>query len=134
MHGPTHPTKLIATAATILLLVTTLNVTATAEGNGGVQQQNPIYLPDPVPRPPDLQKIYEQNPQQKAREQEIARIKNAQRRMQIAEDTDKIAALAEQLRQSLKESAADNNPAMNAQKVAEIQKLAKAIKNLEKLQ
>lgn len=133
MHGPTHPTKLITAAATILLLGASPTATVAAQGNGGVQQQNPIYLPDPVPRPPDLEKIYEQNPQQKAREQEIARIKNAQRRLQIAEDTDKIAALADQLRQSLKESAT-NNPDVNAQKVAEIQKLAKAIKNLEKLQ
>ena len=134
MHGPTHPAKLIVTAATLLLLVAVPTVTAAAEGNGGAQQQNPIYLPDPVPRPPDLQKIYEQNPEQKARAQEIARIRNAQRRLLIAEDTDKIAALADQLRQSLKESAADINPAMNAEKVAEIQKLAKAIKSLEKLQ
>lgn len=133
MHGPTHPTKLITAAATILLLGAAPTATVAAQGNGGVQQQNPIYLPDPVPRPPDLEKIYEQNPQQKAREQEIVRIKNAQRRLQIAEDTDKISALADQLRQSLKESAT-NNPDVNAQKVAEIQKLAKAIKNLEKLQ
>lgn len=134
MRSLTHPTKLITTAAAILLFGAVPTVITAAQGKSGVQQQNPIYLPDPVPRPPDLQKIYEETPQQKAREQEIKRIKNAQRNQLITTDTERISLLAAQLRESLKQGAADNNPAMNAQKVAEIQKLAKSIKDLEKLQ
>lgn len=131
MHGLTHSIKLMTTAATVLLFATVPAFTASAQGKSGVQQ-NPIYLPDPAPRPPDLEKIYEQTPQEKARQQQIAQMRNAERRALIATDTDKIAALAGQLRANLAQDTADINFAYNAQKAAEIQKLAKAIKNLEK--
>lgn len=131
MHGLTHPTKLITTAATILLFGAVPTVTVAAQGKSGAQQ-NPLYLPDPTPRPPDLEKIYAQNPEQKEREQQIAQLKNTQRLAQIAADTDRIATLAGQVRDDLSRGAADVNFPYNAQKVNEIQKLAKAIKNLEK--
>lgn len=131
MHGLTHPTKLITTAATILLFGAAPTVITAAQGKSGVQQ-NPLYLPDPVPRPPDLEKIYAQNPEQKAREQQIAQMKSAQRHAQIAADTDKIAALAGQIRDDLAQGIAAINLPYNAQKAAEIQKLAKTIKSLEK--
>lgn len=131
MLGLTHPIKFVAATAAVLLLGGIPHESAIAQDN--VVRQ-PLYIPDPTPRPPDLEKIYEQNPQQKAREQQIAQLKSARRRAQVSIDSDKIAALAEQLRASLAQSAADNNPAYNALKVAEIQKLAKEIKNLEKLQ
>lgn len=131
MHGLTHPIKLTATAAA-LLLSSGFHCTAAPAQTNAVRQ--PLYLPDPTPRPPDLEKIYADDPAQKAREQQMIRIENAKRRMEITTYTDGIAALAEQLRESLRQSAAENDPALNARKVAEIQKLAKAIKNLEKLQ
>ena len=131
MHGLTHSLKFAATTAALFLFG------GIPSGGAGAQEgaiRQPLYLPDPTPRPPDLEKIYEQTPQQKAREQEIKRIKNAQRNQLITMDTERIALLAAELRESLKQGVADNHPAMNAQKVAEIQKLAKAIKDLEKLQ
>ena len=126
MHGLTHQLKFAATTAALLLLG---GIPSSGVAQEGTVRQ-PLNLPDPTPRPPDLEKIYEQTPQQKAREQEIQRIKNAQRRQLITTDTERVAVLAAQLRESLKQGAADNDPALNAQKVAEIQKLAKTIKNL----
>ena len=129
MHGLTYPIKFATATAAVILLGGLLP-------NGALSQTNevrqPLYLPDPTPRPPDLEKIYAQNPEQKAREQQIAQMRNAQRHALIATDTDKITSLAGQLRDDLAQGTADINIAYNAQKAAEIQKLAKAIKNLEK--
>ncbi len=129
MQSLTYPIKLATAAAAVILLGGLMPNDATAQTN---EVRQPLYIPDPTPRPPDLEKVYAQDPEQKVREQKIAQMKNAQRIAQIAEDTDKIAALASQIHEDFAQGAANINIAYNAQKVAEIQKLAKAIKGLEK--
>ncbi len=41
---------------------------------GKARGQQSIYLPDPTPRPPDLQREYSNDPAQRAREEPAARL------------------------------------------------------------
>ena len=92
-----------------------------------VQQQ--IYLPDPTPRPPDLQREYGDDPVSRARQQQIALIRKAQRRQGILAATDRLILLAAELRDET-----GSSMSARAVKAEEIEKLAKKVKEDSKLQ
>lgn len=97
-----------------------------------VQQQ--IYLPDPTPRPPDLQREYGDDPVSRARQQQIALIRKAQRRQEILTTTDRLILLAAELRDETVKHETGTSMRANAVKAEQIEKLAKTVKEDTKLQ
>lgn len=97
-----------------------------------VQQQ--IYLPDPTPRPPDLQREYGDDPVARARQQQIALLKKAQRRQEVLAATDRLILLAAELRNEAAQHEAGRSMKANAAKAEQIEKLAKTVKEDTKLQ
>jgi hypothetical protein len=97
-----------------------------------VQQQ--IYLPDPTPRPPDLQRQYGDDPVSRARQQQIALIRKEQRRQEILTATDRLILLAAELRDETVKHETGSSMKARAVKAEEIEKLAKKVKEDSKLQ
>jgi hypothetical protein len=105
---------------------------ATAQQSPGPAPQH-LELKDPTPRPPDLKKQYENDPADKARQQQAAMLRNAQIMEQVTKATDKLCQLAQELRNDVAKNAQDAPPPrMNAAKAGQIEKLAKSVK--EKMQ
>jgi hypothetical protein len=97
-----------------------------------VQQQ--IYLPDPTPRPPDLQRQYGDDPVSRARQQQIVLIRKAQQRQDVITATDRLILLAAELRDETAKHEAGSSMRARAVKAEEIEKLAKKVKEDSKLQ
>jgi hypothetical protein len=96
--------------------------------------QNPIYLPNPTPRDPDLHDKYKEDPLEKVRQQQAAQLRKAQVRQQVAAATDRLAQLAQQLKDEMEKGDKGSPLSVGAQKAAEIEKLAKTVKNSMKSQ
>lgn len=90
--------------------------------------QQPLYLPDPTPRPPDLEKQYGTDPAEIARQQKLALMRAAQNRQQILAATDKLLSLTAELKTDVAKR--DGTGAMTSQatEAQQIEKLAKTIK------
>ncbi|MBV8281149.1 MAG: hypothetical protein JO347_03685 [Candidatus Eremiobacteraeota bacterium] len=93
---------------------------------------DPIERPDPPP--PDLQKIYGSNPGDQAKQQEAAALKSAQLRQQVVEATNKLYLLAQQLRNEVDAAGKDPRTSINAATAAQIEKLAKTVREKTKMQ
>ena len=122
------PGNLLRPVLTILILAmvsTGLCATAAAQ----MSNDRMASLPDPTPRDIPLDKIYAQDPMQKARQQHDALVRNALIRQQIITNVDKMALLAQQMSDDL---ASANSDGRNSERVSEIEKLAKKIRSLEK--
>jgi hypothetical protein len=94
----------------------------------------PLNLPDPTPRPPDLERQYGGDPSELARQQQLAALKAAQLRQQVVIATDKLLLLAQELETGVKKR--ENGAAMTPQmiKAEQIEKLAKTVKERTKSQ
>jgi glucose-6-phosphate-specific signal transduction histidine kinase len=98
-------------------------------------QQSPLVLKDPTPRPPDLEKEYGAGADNQARQKQAAALlRNAQIREQVVKATDKLRQLAQELHDDVAKSTTDIYTAQNAGKAAQIQKLAKTIKEKTQMQ
>jgi hypothetical protein len=98
------------------------------------QQNQQIYLPNPTPRDPDLHDKYKEDPLEKVRQQQAALLRQAQVRQQVAAATERLGQLAQQLRDEMEKGDKGNPLSVSAQKAAEIEKLAKTVKNSMKSQ
>jgi hypothetical protein len=108
-------------------------VASDSQNQQGPTQQN-ITLKDPTPRPPDLEKEYGTDPADHARQQQAAMLRNAQIREKVVTETNKLFQLAQELRDDVAKSSKDNPAAVNAAKAAQIEKLAKSVKEQMKMQ
>ncbi|HEX7157960.1 MAG TPA: hypothetical protein VF214_03010 [Edaphobacter sp.] len=116
-------------------LVVVAGVSYCLSGIGRAQNlPQQINLPNPTPRDRDLHDVYKDDPTQKIRQQQAAMIRQAQLRQQAVAATDRLAQLAAQLKDDMEkhEPGGPLNP--YAQKAAEIEKLAKTVKNSMKSQ
>jgi hypothetical protein len=93
-----------------------------------------INLPNPTPRDRDLHDVYKDDPTEKIRQQQATLIRQAQARQQAIAATDRLAQLAAQLKDDMEKHELGGPLGANAQKAAEIEKLAKAVKNSMKSQ
>ena len=105
----------------------------TASRSQQATQQN-IMLKDPTPRPPDLEKVYSNDPAERAREQQAATLRNGQIREQVLKDTAKLCQLAQELRDEVAGSSKQSPPSIDAAKAAQIEKLAKSVKQKMQMQ
>jgi hypothetical protein len=94
----------------------------------------PLNLPDPTPRPPDLERKYSTDPAEAARQQQQAALKAAQIRQQVMTATDKLVSLTQELEADVAKR--EHGTAMTPQvvKVEQIEKLAKTVKDRTKAQ
>ena len=115
-----------------LIVIFICDAGATAQATKPAQQ--PLYLPDPTPRPPDLEKKYETDPAEVARQKQLATIKAAQLRQQVVIATDKLLVLTQELEADVEKR--EHGAAMTPQvvKVEQIEKLAKTVKDKAKAQ
>jgi hypothetical protein len=98
-------------------------------------QSNPIYLPDPTPRDRDLHDKYKDDPLRQVRQQQAALLRQAQLHQQAIEATNRLTQLAQQLKEEMEKGGKDSSSLnLNAQRAAEIEKLAKIVKNSMKSQ
>jgi hypothetical protein len=101
--------------------------------NQGQPQQH-LELKDPTPRPPDLEKIYGSGQGDQAKEQQAAALKSAQLRQQVVEASNKLYLLAQQLREDVASGSKDARTSLNAAKAAQIEKLAKTVREKTRTQ
>ena len=122
--------KLCSILAAAFLCASMLPVIAQQQGP---TQQN-IQLKDPTPRPPDLEKIYGAGQGDQAKEQQAAALKSAQIHQQIVEAANRLYLLAQQLRDGVASAGRDPRNSENAAKAAQIEKLARTVREKTKLQ
>jgi hypothetical protein len=101
---------------------------ASAQGN-----QN-IVLPNPTPRDPDLHDKYKEDPALKVQQQQLAALRAAQQRELVKSATARLSELAQQLKADMEKHELGGPLGADAQKAAEIEKLAKTVKNTLKSQ
>jgi len=102
-------------------------IPAHAQQQPGPTQQT-LTLKDPTPRPPDLVKIYGSGQADQAKEQQAAALKSAQIHQQVVEASNKLYLLAQQLRDDVTSGGKDPRTSLNAAKAAQIEKLARAVR------
>ena len=117
-------------AATAFLCAFSLNSPSQQQG----PTQQTIQLKDPTPRPPDLQKIYGANSADQTKQQEAAALRSAQLRQQAVEAANKLSLLAQQLRDEVSTAGKDPRSSLNAARAAQIEKLAKTVREKTKVQ
>jgi len=93
-----------------------------------------INLPNPTPRERDLHDVYKDDPAEKVRQQQAAMIRQAQARELVKSATERISLLAQQLKDDMEKHELGGPLGANAQKAAEIEKLAKTVKSSMKSQ
>lgn len=98
------------------------------------QTNQQIYLPNPTPRDPDLHDKYKDDPAARARQQYAVQLRQAQIRQQVAGAADRLAQLAQQLKDEMEKDPKETPLSISAEKAAEIEKLAKTVKNSMKSQ
>ena len=130
MRSPIGGTRL-TWAFFAALLLCALGLPSFAQQQGGTQQN--IELKDPTPRPPDLQKIYGSNQTDQAKQQEAAALRSAQLRQQVVDATNKLYLLAQELHDDVA-GTKDPRTSINAAKAAQIEKLAKAVREKTRMQ
>jgi hypothetical protein len=101
---------------------------------GAAQVNQQVYLPNPTPRDPDLHDKYKDDPLAQMRQQQAAMIRQAQLRQQAVDATNRLAQLAQQLKDDMQKHEPGGPLGAEAQKAAVIEKLAKTVKNSLKLQ
>src|SRR5215470_603311 len=116
----------------VAVMLTTHCETAISQATKPAQQ--PLYLPDPTPRPPDLERQYGGDPAALARQQELAALRSAQLRQQVIVATDKLLTLTQQLKADMEKREAAVPMVSQAGKVEQIEKLAKTVKEKTKWQ
>lgn len=89
-------------------------------------------LGDPTPRPIDLHKLYNVDPVERARQQQLILMKKTQIKQQVTSATDRLVILAQELQSEVTKHDNDSSMALDANKAHEIEKLAKSVK--EKMQ
>jgi hypothetical protein len=91
--------------------------------------QQPPDLGDPTPRPIDLHKLYNVDPVERARQQQLMLVKKAQLKQQVSSATDRLVTLAQELQSEVAKHDNDSSVALDANKAHEIEKLAKSVKD-----
>ena len=102
--------------------------------SSGRAQNQQVYLPNPTPRDPDLFDKYKDDPMRQAVAQKAALLRQTQLRQQTLIETDRLAQLAQQLKENIKRRKPGDPLEPDALTAGEIEKLAKKIKSAMKSQ
>ena len=120
--------------ASLKVVAVTAFCVCASNANGQATQKPPqqLNIPDPTPRPPDLEREYGGDPAEAARQQQLAALRVAQVRLQVVQATDKLLQLAQELEADVQKR--ENGTAMTPEvvKLEQIEKLAKSVKEKTK--
>ena len=94
--------------------------------------QHGVFIPNPTPRQPDLEKVYDDNPADK-KKQEALSIQNQLRAREIWLESNQILLLAQQLQQEILSDKKSNSMTANAAKAGRIEKLAQSVQEKMKV-
>jgi hypothetical protein len=126
MYSLTHLQAAVQTCAlSILLTCATTHIAAAQEGN---PPPRGVLIPDPTPRPPDLQRDYGNDPAQAKKQQELMALKNQLRAREIWLDVNKLLLYAQELKAEVSIHEKGSPMTTNSIKAGEIEKLAKEVK------
>jgi hypothetical protein len=92
----------------------------------GAQQS--IYLPDPTPRPPDLQRQYSDDPAERSKQEQAAKLLNKMRLQQVTLATNTMLTLAQEMKNQLSNQDQGSTMASEMLKAGQIESLAKKVK------
>jgi len=84
-------------------------------------------LPNPTPRPPDLESKYDNDPAQGRALREAERLRNQMRQHLVVSTTDELVQLTAQLRTDIQNDPHQLSPAEERERLKQIQDLAKLI-------
>lgn len=100
------------------------------------QDANPpprgVMIPDPTPRPPDLQKQFGEDPADVKRRQQAQLIQNQLRAREVWLEANQLLLLAQQLQAEMVQRNKGDSLLAGASKAAAIEKLAKSVKDKSK--
>jgi hypothetical protein len=98
--------------------------------------QNPpsshVVIPNPTPRPPDLQQQYGDNPKDQKRREALL-VQNQLRGREIWLESNQILLLAQQLEQEIVAGKKSHSMSVDAAKAAQIEKLAQSVQEKMKI-
>lgn len=107
-----------------VILCTLVLCSGAAIGQSPPQHQ--VIIPNPTPRQPDLEKVYDDNPTDK-KKQEVLSIQNQLRAREIWLESNQILLLAQQLHQEIVSDKKSTSMSANAVKAGKIEKLAQSV-------
>jgi hypothetical protein len=115
-------------AAGVLLLAGSL-AGSQATDTGQMQQPPTMQTPPFGTSPPFGEPPNPSDPMQRQRQEKMEKARNVDRQKQLEKDTDKLLSLAKELKEEVGKSNADTLSVDVVKKAAEIEKLAKSVKD-----
>jgi hypothetical protein len=115
-------------AATVLLIAGSLGGSQVSDTGTMPTGQMP-QAPSMQPGPPFGQPSNPGDPMERQRQEKMEKARNVDRQKQLEKDTDKLLALAKELKEEVGKSNADTLSVDVVKKAGEIEKLAKSVKD-----
>jgi hypothetical protein len=112
-----------------VLLVAGSSAVSQATDTGQMQQAPTMQTPPFGTSPPFGESPNGSDPMQRQRQEKMEKARNVDRQKQLEKDTDKLLSLAKELKEEVGKSNADTLSVDVVKKAAEIEKLAKSVKD-----
>jgi hypothetical protein len=112
-----------------VLLVAGSSAVSQATDTGQMQQAPTMQTPPFGTSPPFGESPNGSDPMQRQRQEKMEKARNVDRQKQLEKDTDKLLSLAKELKEEVGKSNADMLSVDVVKKAAEIEKLAKSVKD-----
>jgi hypothetical protein len=112
-----------------VLLVAGSSAGSQAIDTGQMQQPPSVQTPPFGTSPPFGESPNSTDPMQRQRQEKMEKARNVDRQKQLEKDTDKLLSLAKELKEDVGKSNADTLSVDVVKKAAEIEKLAKSVKD-----
>jgi hypothetical protein len=94
---------------------------------------NHVIIPNPTPRPPDLKQEFGDSPAGQKKRETVS-LQSQMRAREVWLESNQILLLAQQLQQEIHSEQKSKSMAVNAAKVAKIEKLAQTVQEKMKMQ
>jgi hypothetical protein len=120
---------ILGLGAAVVLLVAGSSAGSQATDTGQMQQPPSMQTPPFGTSPPFGEPPNPTDPMQRQRQQKMEKARNVDRQKQLEKDTDKLLSLAKELKEEVGKSNADTLSVDVVKKAAEIEKLAKSVKD-----
>jgi hypothetical protein len=102
-------------------------------GQNQPQPLNHVVIPNPTPRPPDLKQALGDSPADQKKRATVS-LQSQLRAREVWLESNQILLLAQQLQQEILSAKRSTSMAVNAAKVAKIEKLAQSVQQQVKMQ
>ncbi|HKD60841.1 MAG TPA: hypothetical protein VKB47_10290 [Terracidiphilus sp.] len=118
--------QIIATCVKSVLLCVPLILLIRVEGSAQQPPPAHVYIPNPTPRPPDLQQEFDDNSKDQKKQDSLS-VQGQLRAREVWLESNQILLLAQQLDQEINSSRKTPSMGTSAAKVGQVEKLARSI-------